>query len=314
MTHTAIRIGTRESKLALWQAETVSNLLQQAGYTTQLVPVKSEGDINLTTPLYEMGVQGIFTRSLDIALLNNQVDIAVHSMKDVPTQLPKGIVQAAVLSRGNEKDLLVLHPDKTNITPALLQEPNKEIAVTIATSSIRRKAQWQNRYPNTRFENLRGNVHTRMEKLKNSDWDAAIFAAAGLERVELRPANAIEIDWMLPAPAQGAIMIVGRENDYTTLAACKPLNDAATAFCTQLEKDFLKTLMGGCTTPISALAQIQNGLLHFTGSLLSVDGQQKIEVEKQLPVEQATQLGVIAANEILQNGGKAIVAAMNNGK
>lgn len=314
MTQTAIRIGTRDSKLALWQAETVSNLLQQAGYTTQLVPVKSEGDINLTTPLYEMGVQGIFTRSLDIALLNNQIDIAVHSMKDVPTQLPKGIVQAAVLPRGNNKDLLVLHPGKTNITPALIAEPNTALAITIATSSIRRKAQWQNRYPKTIFENLRGNVHTRMEKLRNSDWDAAIFAAAGLERVDLRPVNAIEIDWMLPAPAQGAIMIVGRENDYATLAACKPLNDTATAFCTQLEKDFLRTLMGGCTTPISALAQIQNGQLHFTGSLLSVDGQQKIEVEKQLPVEQATQLGVIAANEILQNGGKAIVASMNNGK
>lgn len=310
MTQTAIRIGTRDSKLALWQAKTVSNLLQQAGYTTQLVPVKSEGDINLTTPLYEMGVQGIFTRSLDIALLNNQIDIAVHSMKDVPTQLPVGIVQAAVLSRGNEKDLLVLHPGKTSITPALLAEPNTALTITIATSSIRRKAQWQHRYPQTTFENLRGNVHTRMEKLKNSNWDAAIFAAAGLERVGLRPANAIEIDWMLPAPAQGAIMIVGRENDSRVLEACAPLNDTVTALCTQLEKDFLRTLMGGCTTPISALAQIQNGQLHFTGSLLSVDGSQKIQVEKQLPVEQAMQLGVIAANEILQNGGEAIVASM----
>jgi hydroxymethylbilane synthase len=310
MTQTVIRIGTRDSKLALWQAETVSDLLQQAGYTTQLVPVKSEGDLNLTTPLYEMGVQGIFTRSLDIALLNNQIDIAVHSMKDVPTQLPHGIVQAAVLQRGNNKDLLVLHPDKTNITAARLQQPDAGLKVTIATSSIRRKAQWQNRYPNTIFENLRGNVHTRMEKLQNSHWDAAIFAAAGLERVGLRPSTAIEIDWMLPAPAQGAIMIVGRENDTYSLQACIALNDEITAFCTQLEKDFLRTLMGGCTTPISALARLQNGHIHFTGSLLSVDGLQKIAVEKQLPLEQAAQLGVIAANEILQNGGKAIVEAM----
>ncbi len=314
MTQTAIRIGTRDSKLALWQAETVSNLLQQAGYTTTLVPVKSEGDINLTTPLYEMGVQGIFTRSLDIALLNNQIDIAVHSMKDVPTQLPNGIVQAAVLERGNNKDLLVLHPDKTNITQALLQQPDAEFNITIATSSIRRQAQWRNRYPGTTFENLRGNVITRLEKLKNSNWDAAIFAAAGLERVGLRPTTAIEIDWMLPAPAQGAIMMVTRENDAQSLNACLPLNDDTTALCTKLEKDFLRTLMGGCTTPISALAQIQNNQIHFAGSLLSVDGLQKIAIEKQLPIEQAAQLGVIAANEILQNGGKAIVDAMNNGK
>lgn len=310
MTQTAIRIGTRDSKLALWQAETVSNLLQQAGYSTTLVLVKSEGDINLTTPLYEMGVQGIFTRSLDIALLNNQIDIAVHSMKDVPTQLPNGIVQAAVLQRGNNKDLLVLHPDKTNITPALLQQPDADVKIKIATSSIRRQAQWRNRYPSTIFENLRGNVITRLEKLKNSNWDAAIFAAAGLERVGLRPQSAIELDWMLPAPAQGAIMIVGRDGDALNLNACALLNDAPTALCTQLEKDFLRTLMGGCTTPISALAQIQNNQMHFSGSLLSVDGMQKIVTEKQLPLEQAAQLGVIAANEILQNGGKAIVDAM----
>lgn len=314
MTQPVIRIGTRDSKLALWQAETVSSLLQQAGYATQLVPVKSEGDINLTTPLYEMGVQGIFTRSLDIALLNNQIDIAVHSMKDVPTQLPVGMVQAAVLERGNNKDLLVLHPHKTGITQDLIQAPDSLAVLTIATSSIRRKAQWQNRYPATIFENLRGNVHTRMEKLKNSNWDAAIFAAAGLERVGLRPPTAIEIDWMLPAPAQGAIMIVAREKDNQTLAACQPLNHESTALCTQLEKDFLRTLMGGCTTPISALAQIQNNHIHFAGSLLSVDGLQKIDIEKKLPVEQATELGVIAANEILQNGGNAIITAMNHGK
>src|SRR4030095_14454511 len=193
-----IRIGTRESQLAVWQAEQVKSLLGQHGLASALVYIKSEGDIDLKTPLYEMGVQGVFTRALDIALLNDKIDIAVHSMKDVPTQLANGVVQAAILKRASYKDLFVY---KNSIS--FLNDFDS--TAVIATSSIRRKAQWLNRYPNHAIENLRGNVNTRLKKVSERNWNGAVFAAAGLERINLRPSNSIELDWMLPAPAQGAI-------------------------------------------------------------------------------------------------------------
>ena len=191
-----IRIGTRESQLAVWQATQVKDLLTKHGFSAELVYIKSEGDIDLKTPLYEMGVQGIFTRSLDIALLNERIDIAVHSLKDVPTQLPNGIITAAVLERASYKDLLVYKNGDGNSRFTI-----GDSQMTIATSSIRRKAQWLNRYPNHTIENLRGNVNTRLQKLADSHWNGAIFAAAGLERIEKRPEQSIELDWMLPAPA-----------------------------------------------------------------------------------------------------------------
>src|SRR5687768_3335249 len=175
---TTIRIGTRESQLAVWQAKQVKNLLAQHGIASDLIYIKSEGDIDLKTPLYEMGVLGIFTRSLDTALLNDKIDIAVHSMKDVPTRLPQGIALAAVLKRGSFQDLLVY---KENIT-FLDDQYSKAV---IATSSIRRKAQWLHRYPNHTIKNLRGNVNTRLQKLGGSYWNGAVFAAAGLERINL---------------------------------------------------------------------------------------------------------------------------------
>ncbi|MBL7763850.1 MAG: hydroxymethylbilane synthase, partial [Chitinophagaceae bacterium] len=196
-----IRIGTRESQLAVWQATQVKDLLAASGYQSELTYIKSEGDIDLKTPLYEMGVQGIFTRSLDIALLNDKIDIAVHSMKDVPTQLPEGIVQAAVLKRGSYKDLLVVKGETSNVKATPIIEKlftSHASTFTIATSSIRRKAQWLNKFPHHKIENLRGNVNTRLKKLDESNWSGAIFAAAGLERINLRPENSVELDWMLP--------------------------------------------------------------------------------------------------------------------
>lgn len=305
-----LRIGTRESQLAVWQATQVSDLLKAAGHQTELVYIKSEGDINLTTPLYEMGVQGIFTRSLDIALLNHKIDIAVHSMKDVPVVLPQNIRQAAVLKRASYKDLLVTHPGIDHVKLQQLLSTNTQDSFLIATSSIRRKAQWLNRYPNSRLENLRGNVNTRMRKLSESEWSGAIFAAAGLERIGLRPQNSFELDWMLPAPAQGAILVVCRMDDAKTFDACKGMNHEETATCVKAERDFLKTLMGGCSTPISALASIQDERLILSGSILSIDGTQKLEVVKEAPLERAYSLGVDAALEILDNGGDELMKAI----
>jgi hydroxymethylbilane synthase len=294
-----LRIGTRESNLAVWQATQVKELLAKEGVAAELVPIKSEGDIDLKTPLYAMGVQGVFTRSLDIALLNNTIDIAVHSMKDVPTQLPEGLQQAAVLKRGPVHDLLV-YKDNADFLR------HRDSMAQIATSSIRRIAQWLNRYPNHQMYNLRGNVNTRLRKLSEEPWNAAIFAQAGLERLRLRPEKSIVLDWMLPAPAQGAIMVVGRSDDAETLESCAALDDPDTALCTKVEREFLRTLLGGCSTPISALAEVEDGDLYFRGQLLSPDGKQKVEIEKILPLEKADSLGRSAAEELLENGGREI--------
>ncbi|MBS1935477.1 MAG: hydroxymethylbilane synthase, partial [Bacteroidetes bacterium] len=184
--------------------------------------------------------------------------------------------------------------------------------LTIATSSIRRKAQWLHRYPQHQIHNLRGNVNTRLQKLKSENWDAAIFAAAGLERINLRPENSIELDWMLPAPSQGAIMVVCREDDNEAKEKCALLNDESTALCTKIERDFLRTLLGGCSTPISALAEIEEGELFFRGNILSLDGKQKKEIEKILPLDLATNIGKEAAVELLQNGGQEIADSIRN--
>jgi hydroxymethylbilane synthase len=300
-----LKIGTRESQLAVWQATLAKNLLKEHGINAELVFIKSEGDIDLKTPLYEMGVQGIFTKTLDAALINDKIDIAVHSMKDVPTQLARGIVQAAVLKRASYKDLLVLKSNNDFLS-------NENYVAGIATSSIRRKAQWLHKYPKHQIHNLRGNVNTRLQKLRSENWDAAIFAAAGLERINLRPENSIELDWMLPAPAQGAIMIVCRENDDNAKEKCLLLNDEATALCTKIEKDFLRTLLGGCSTPISALAEIEEDELFFRGNILSLDGKQKQEIEKILPAEMVTNIGKEAALELLETGGQAIADSIRN--
>lgn len=303
--HKVLKIGTRESQLAVWQATQVKNLCAQYGFDAELVFIKSEGDIDLQTPLYEMGVEGIFTRALDIALLNKKIDIAVHSMKDVPTQLPDDIVQCAVLKRASHKDLLVYKNGKAFLS-------DKNYIAKIATSSVRRKAQWLHKYPHHEIYNLRGNVNTRLQKLYSENWDAAIFAAAGLERINLRPENSIELNWMLPAPAQGAIMVVCREQDEYAYEVCSLFNDVDTALCTKIERDFLRTLLGGCSMPISALAEIENGDVYFDGNIFSLDGKQKVEIEKILPIEMARSIGKEAALELLDKGGLEISEEIRN--
>ncbi len=294
-----IRIGTRDSELALWQAHTVQKKLNDLGYTTEIVAVKSQGDIILDKPLYELGITGIFTKTLDIAMINGQVDIAVHSMKDVPTALPQGIVQAAVLERANTLDILVHKGNLDFLTTT----------GTIATGSLRRQAQWWHKYPSHQVVDLRGNVNTRMQKLAESDWNGAVFAAAGLERINIKPENYINLDWMIPAPAQGAMLVVAMANDEFTKDAVSQLNDIETEICTYIERQFLKTLEGGCTAPIGALAQYdeEKDTIEFKGVLFSVDGKQKIEIEKSVDISEWKKLGFHSAQEILNNGGAELM-------
>ena len=297
MVQKVIRIGTRDSELALWQAHTVQKKLNDLGYKTEIIAVKSQGDILLDKPLYELGITGIFTKTLDIAMLNGQVDIAVHSMKDVPTALPIGIMQAAVLERANILDILV---HKGNLD---FLEGNG----TIATGSLRRQAQWLNKYPNHTVVDLRGNVNTRMQKLNESDWNGAVFAAAGLERINLKPTDFIDLDWMIPAPAQGAMVIVAMANDEFCKEAVSQLNDLETDICTYIERQFLKTLEGGCTAPIGALARFVEDTIEFKGVLFSLDGKEKFEVEKIVSIGEWKKLGFQLAKEILDNGGAELM-------
>jgi hydroxymethylbilane synthase len=309
-----IRIGTRDSELALWQAQTVQKQLQYLGYATEIIAVKSDGDIILDKPLYELGITGIFTKTLDIAMINGQVDIAVHSMKDVPTALPKGIVQAAVLARANVLDILVHNGN--------LDFLDKE--ATIATGSLRRQAQWWNKYPNHTVVDLRGNVNTRMQKLKDNDWNGAVFAAAGLERLGFINSKEVKspsfggvgeaLDWMIPAPAQGAMVVLAMENDFFTIDAVSQLNDIETEICTHIERQFLRTLEGGCTAPIGALAKYNENddTIDFIGVLLSIDGKQKLEIDKTVDISEWKKLGFNAAQEIIENGGAELMKEIKN--
>jgi len=299
-----IRIGTRDSELALWQANAVKDTLEALGHQTVLVPVKSTGDLMLDKPLYELGITGIFTKTLDVAMLKGEIDIAVHSMKDVPTALPEGIVQAAVLERGNYYDILAFKKNEEFLA---------EKEAVIATGSLRRKAQWLNRYPTHTVVDLRGNVNSRYEKLINNDWNAAIFAAAGLERINLEPENTIGLTWMIPAPAQGAIMVVAMENDEFVREACAELNHKPTEICTQQEREFLRILEGGCTAPIGAFAKIdvETNEVTLTGVLLTVDGKKKLESEFSAPLGKHEFLGRDCANSILSRGGKLLMSQIH---
>ena len=313
-----IRIGTRDSELAMWQATTVQSLLQNLGHEVVLHPVKSQGDLNLTEPLYEMGITGIFTKTLDIALVKGEIDIAVHSLKDVPTQLPKGMVQAAVLPRHSHKDILVY---KKSFNP--------DEDMTIATGSLRRKAQWLNSFSTHKVVDLRGNVNTRLAKLaSNVDWDAAIFAKAGLDRIGLLSKlksnygfEYTDLDSFIPAPAQGVMMIAAMGENKELLNVISKINDFDAQLCTTIERAFLRTLEGGCTAPIGALATLSGNQINFKACLYSLDGKKQLDVlEKWNPslamgsnennlqiLNEAKSFAQATAHGLLSNGGRELM-------
>ena len=298
-----IRIGTRESKLALWQALLVQTKLSHLSIASEIVPIKSDGDLKLDQPLYEMGITGIFTKSLDLALLNNQIDIAVHSLKDVPTAYPKGIIPVAFLERENPFDVLVYK-----------EQFNNKNAKTIATGSLRRKAFWLNKFPNDKVVDLRGNVQTRLEKLKTSETiDAVIFAYAGLKRCEMFDEiksfglKTEELQWMIPAPAQGTIVVTTLEKNQELIKSLEKLNHTQTEIEVTVERDFLKTVEGGCTAPIGAFAFVNNDSIDLRISVLNITGTKKIEISFNEAVDNFKTFGEKSGNNCLQNGGKEII-------
>ncbi len=302
-----VRIGTRESKLAVWQAKKVASLLSKHGISSELVYIKTEGDKVLDTPLPLMGGKGVFTKALDDALYENSIDIAVHSYKDVPTEQPDGLITGAVCERDDPRDVFVF---RSGVSPEILQDTSRTFH--IATSSNRRMAQWLAKYPNTKISDIRGNVQTRMKKLENSDWDGVIFASAGLKRLGLHDKIGAYLDWMLPAPAQGALCIMCRESDSDILEILSLINDTNVALATGLERDFLNELEGGCSAPIGAFSQITNGKVHIEANILHLNGSSEIRIALESEIGYASNLGREAANQARRQGADKIVDALRS--
>ena len=300
-----IKIGSRKSKLALWQTNHVAERLSQLGHTYELLLIESEGDKVLDTPLPIMGGKGVFTKALDEVILNKTIDIAVHSFKDVPTDLEANLEICAILKRENPSDALISRKG--------LDFLNKESAI-IATSSNRRKAQWLSKYPHHTMVDIRGNVPTRIQKLKDSPWDATILASAGLIRLGLENEIDKEIDWMLSAPAQGAVAIVCNSQNEAIKEIISELNDKDTAICTTTERSFLNALSGGCSAPVGAYVTISKNTLFFNGIVLSTDGKEKIEISLEDKVENAKKLGQKAADIALSKGALKLIESAKHEK
>ena len=294
-----LKIGTRASELAVWQAKKVQKELENYGIKSVIVPIVSTGDQKLNQPIYKLGISGVFTKEIDIALINNKVDIAVHSLKDVPTILPEGIVQSAVLKRASENDVLVLNNENHDRN-------------TIATGSLRRSSQWLNRYPNDSIVEIRGNVSRRIQKLKENKWSATILAKAGLDRLNIFSKNYKILEWMVPAPGQGAISIQNLNINKHISSILQNINHTETELCTNIEREFLNKLEGGCSAPIGAIAKINKDHLLFKGVLLSLDGKEKIEIIEKISIEKLENSGKIFAEKILSMGGDKILKNINN--
>ena len=294
---TTIKIGTRNSPLALWQAHEVESKLQNLGFQTEIIPILSSGDKNLDQPLYALGITGVFTKDLDIALLNNEIDIAVHSLKDVPTQLPNNIQISAVLERDFSEDVLVRNSDS---------EPLDLEVLKIATSSLRRRAFWLKEFPETEFTDIRGNVQTRLKKLDDGVANATLFSLAGIKRMNL-DVHYEQIPFMLQAPSQGVVAIASKIDNPELSSILKSISHPETEICVSIEREFLKTLEGGCTAPIGAKAEILNNQIRFLGRLCSLDGKNCIETDEIFDRNDSENFGEKIALKVLENGGKELM-------
>lgn len=294
-----IRIGTRGSKLARWQAEWVSAELQKHDIETELIFLKTLGDVK-AGPIGNVGTQGVFTKEIQRALLDEQVDLAVHSLKDLPTEPTEGLAIAAVPTREKCGDALV-----AGETASIDDLPKNAV---VATGSARRRAQLLAYRPDLHVRDLRGNVDTRLQKLKDGDEegniDAIILAEAGLRRLGLEAhiSQVIPTSIMLPAVGQGALGLETRESDSATREAMAVLDDAVTHQCVVAERSMLFSLRGGCLAPVGAWARMENDEIKLEGVVLKDDGTEKATVSVNSPPSDATRLGQIAAERLIEQG------------
>ena len=301
-----LKIATRQSPLALWQANYVKDRLQQLypDLIVELVPMVTKGDVILDSPLAKIGGKGLFVKELENALLNKEADIAVHSMKDVPMQFPEGLGLAVICKREDPRDAFVSNSYRT-----FTELPQGAV---VGTSSLRRQCQLKALRPDLDIHSLRGNVGTRLSKLDNGDYDAIILASAGLIRLGLadRIASFIEVEQSLPAAGQGAVGIECRTDDVQVKQLLAPLADAETTCCVLAERAMNNHLQGGCQVPIGGYAVLQQGQLYLRALVGNVDGSQIIRAEGKSAVKNADVLGVQIAEQLLAQGADKILQSI----
>lgn len=303
-----IRIATRKSPLALWQAEHVQQLLQQSfsELAVKLIPMTTEGDRFLSAPLSSIGGKGLFIKELEQALIENKADIAVHSMKDVTVDFPEGLELSVIMQREDPRDAFI-----SNQYDELSSLPQ---AAIVGTSSVRRQCQIRKLRPDLQIKDLRGNVGTRLAKLDEGQYDAIILAAAGIKRLGLqhRIREYISPDILLPAVGQAAIGIETRTGDEKTLSYIRLLQDANSTICVEAERAFSRTLFGGCQLPIAAHAELKAGVLSMQGLVGRIDGTELIIDSNRGPESKAESLGVQLAERLLSNGADKILRELIN--
>ncbi|MFZ7130275.1 hydroxymethylbilane synthase [Avibacterium avium] len=301
-----LKIATRRSPLALWQANYIKDRLTQLypQLTVELVPMVTKGDVILDTPLAKIGGKGLFVKELENALLNGEADIAVHSMKDVPMQFPAGLGLSVICKREDPRDAFVSNSYRT-----LDELPEGAV---VGTSSLRRQCQLKALRPDLNIQSLRGNVGTRLSKLDNGDYDAIILASAGLIRLGMadRIASFIDTETSLPAAGQGAVGIECRADDLETQQLLAPLADAETTACVLAERAMNNHLQGGCQVPIAGYAVIRDNQLYLKALVGKTDGSLIIRAENQSAVENSQELGVQVAESLLKQGADEILQAL----
>lgn len=303
MTNKTIRIATRKSPLALWQAEFVKAELEKAhpGIQVELLKMSTQGDKILDTPLAKIGGKGLFVKELEKCLFDKEADIAVHSMKDVPVELPEGLFLPVICEREDPRDAFV-----SNKYKSIDELPQGAV---VGTSSLRRQCQLKRVRPDLKIIDLRGNVGSRLAKLDNGDYDAIILASAGLIRLELqsRITQFISSDVILPAIGQGAVGIECREGDAETLALISVLNHSETHTRVAAERALNHRLEGGCQVPIAGFAELKDNQIVMRALVGSTDGTQMITGEVSGPAEQAAALGTSLADDLLNRGAREIL-------
>jgi len=301
-----IIIGSRASALALWQSEHVASLLQQLhlSVTVEIKKIKTTGDIILDSPLSKIGDKGLFTKELDRALLDGEIDLAVHSLKDVPTQLNPGLILGAISEREDIRDVFISHPRKKY--SSLNDVPKGGM---IATGSLRRKCQLLHHRPDLNIIDIRGNLKTRKEKLEQSDWDGMLLAKAGVTRLGWTSmiSEVFSPSFILPAVGQGALGIEVRENDVEILKLISPLGHKETYQATLGERALLRHLEGGCQIPIGTYGRIEQGKFFLDAMVGSLDGKRIVKGSVNGAPEESETLGTALAKELMSNGAKEIL-------
>jgi hydroxymethylbilane synthase len=304
-------LGTRGSQLARWQADWVAGQLRRLGHTVELIEIATRGDVESSAPIDEIGTRGVFTKEIQRALLARDVDLAVHSLKDLPTEPVSGLTIAAVPPRESASDVIAVARSEERGARSEILLPFLFKGARVGTGSLRRQAQLRHLRPDLDIGDIRGNVDTRLRKLDEGQFDAIVLAEAGVKRLGLahRASRVLPMDVMLPAVGQGALAIECREDDAATIAAVAALEHAETRAAITAERALLAHLRGGCMAPVGAWGRIEKGALHLTAVVLSVDGKSRLLASGSAALSEAETLGRTIGDELVKKGADQLIAS-----